>query len=91
MASKHRSIGVGLQSLGLRIAAFDAYIVKSEKEERSKLRGELARTFFEERRKQDALSPDELSLTTKVVDRLSGVVEKAVDKALSATGTKSEQ
>lgn len=49
LANDHRKSSVKLRSLGLRIQAFDAYIVNSETDDRNQLKKDLAKEFFEEK------------------------------------------
>ncbi len=49
LANDHRKSAVKLRSLGLRIQAFDAYIVSSDETDRKELKKDLAKEFFEEK------------------------------------------
>lgn len=79
LAAKHRRTAIELQSLGLRIKAFDAYLALAEVNQREELRMALARTFFEK-------GPEDRDAwrwgvnREKIVDRVAGILEQAIDK-----------
>lgn len=84
LAGKHRKTSVALQSLGLRIKAFDAYLVGAKDSERQKLRADMVSVFFDDTKSlvEGKVKPDTFS--NRVVDRLSGVIEKAIEKLPAA-------
>lgn len=80
LAAKHRRTAVSLQSLGLRIKAFDAYLVGAKEVDRQKLRTEMATVFFDSERVVGASGVVSETVLGKFVDRVGGAVEKAVEK-----------
>jgi hypothetical protein len=80
LAGKHRRSAVALQSLGLRIKAFDAYLVGAKEADRQKLRTEMASVFFDSERAVGATGAVSENILGKFVDRVGGIVEKAVEK-----------
>lgn len=80
LASKHRLTSVGLQSLGLRIKAFDAYLISAKETERQKLRAEMANVFFDDVRERSGTIEISEPMFSKITDKLSQLIEKVVDK-----------
>lgn len=80
LANQHRKSAIKLRSLGLRIKAFDAYLVNADDPQKKELRKQLATVFFED-------SPTEKEAKTgifghhgKNVGQMVDVVDKLVDK-----------
>lgn len=80
LASKHRLTSVGLQSLGLRIKAFDAYLISAKETERQKLRAEMANVFFDDARDKSGGIEISEPMLAKLTDKISQLIEKVVDK-----------
>lgn len=80
LASKHRLTSVGLQSLGLRIKAFDAYLIAAKDAERQKLRAEMANVFFDDAREKSGSSGVSEAMLSKLTDKVGQLIEKVVEK-----------
>jgi hypothetical protein len=80
LASKHRLTSVGLQSLGLRIKAFDAYLISAKETERQKLRAEMANVFFDDAREKAGGIEISEPMLSKLTDKISQLTEKVVEK-----------
>lgn len=74
LANDHRKSAVKLRSLGLRIQAFDAYIVSSDETDRKELKKDLAKEFFEEK----VVEKSSASFFDKAPNKTA---EKAIDLA----------
>ncbi|WP_374434964.1 hypothetical protein [Tabrizicola sp.] len=80
LAGKHRKTSVALQSLGLRIKAFDAYLLTADTEQKKLLRAEMANVFFDDARLLPTQSSVSESTIEKITDRLGSILEKLLDK-----------
>jgi hypothetical protein len=80
LAGKHRKTSVGLQSLGLRIKAFDAYLLSADAAQRKLLRAEMANVFFDDARSSPSQLPVSESTIEKISDRVGSIFEKLIEK-----------
>lgn len=81
LAKEHRNSSTKLRSLGLRIKAFDAYLVNSSVENPEALKSEMAKEFFVEEKDQWRTAKGLFSSPLdKRFDRLVNIAEKLVDK-----------
>ena len=82
LAAQHRRTSINLQSLGLRIKAFDSYLTSADVNQQQKLRDELAGVFFSGFESQDFRSKVSVGFLGDVFSRFFGLSEKIVDKAV---------
>lgn len=80
LANQHRKSAVTLRSLGLRIKAFDAYLVNASDDKREELRSELAKVFFVDQASDKERRGGLFGQGEKHVGGMVNVVEKLVDK-----------
>jgi len=80
LANQHRKSAIKLRSLGLRIKAFDAYLVNADDPQKKELRKQLATVFFVDSPTEKEAKTGILGHHGKNVDQMVQVVDKLVDK-----------
>lgn len=80
LAAKHRKSATTLQSLGLRIKAFDAYIVTAKDTEKQRLRGEMVATFFDTERTGAAQQNVTKPIGDETIKSVTAFFEKVLDR-----------
>jgi len=80
LANQHRKSATKLRSLGLRIKAFDAYLVNADDTQKKELRKELAKVFFEDSPAEKDGKMGIFGHQGKNVGQMIEVVNKLVEK-----------
>ncbi len=80
LGGKHLKTSDALQSLGLRIKAFDAYLLTADATQRKLLRAEMANVFFDDARSSQPQGFVSESTIEKISDRVGGIVEKLIER-----------
>ena len=78
MAQRHRRVSVALRSLGIRIAAFDAYLANFSDEEKNAEKQKMTEVFFDAKISSDRTLPTDTKDVGKALDQLTGPLGKIV-------------
>ena len=80
LASGHRKASLKLRSLGLRIKAFDAYLINAQVKDVEDLKREMAKEFFEEKPEDGPKGSLFSRNQGDNFDRLADLADKVADK-----------
>ena len=78
LAQRHRRVSVALRSLGIRIAAFDAYLANFSDEEKNAEKQKMTEVFFDAKISSDRTLPTDTKDVGKALDQLTGPLGKIV-------------